>query len=144
MVKSQLVDERKHCAMKSHVAAPVARLALILAVAVAMPARAAPPAGHPSPAEARDILLFDQPPGASGLPNEGRVLDVIHANEFTYLEVDRADGKVWIAAPRTEIRPGARIDYEDGAVMQNFYSKLLKRTFPSVMFIKHLVVTTQP
>jgi len=144
MVKSQLADERKHCTMKNHAAAHFTRLVLTLAVVIAMPVRAAPPEGHPSPALARDLLLPDKPPGTSELPNEGTVLDAIHANDFTYLEIDRAEGKQWIAAQRMEIRPGARIRYEDGAVMQNFYSKLLKRTFPSVMFIKHLVVTVQP
>ncbi len=43
-----------------------------------------------------------------------------------------------------EIQPGTHIRYEDGAVMQDFYSKLLKRNFPNVMFINHLIATAQP
>ena len=34
--------------------------------------------------------------------------------------------------------PGHR--YEEGSVMSDFYSKLLMRTFPSVMFVGHVAV----
>lgn len=130
--------------MKSPATAHFARHLLALAALIAIPVFAAPPSGHPTPAQARDMLLPDKPPSASELPNQGTVLEVIHANEFTYLEVAKADGKEWIAAQKMEISPGTRIRYEDGAVMQDFYSKLLKRTFPSVMFINHLLVTAKP
>jgi hypothetical protein len=130
--------------MKNRAPALLARQTLLLAALFALPAFAAPPAGHLSPAQARDMLLPDKPPSASEMPNEGTVLEVIHANEFTYLEVARTEGKEWIAVQKMEIRPGTRIRYEEGAVMQNFYSKLLKRTFPSVMFINHLAVTAEP
>jgi hypothetical protein len=130
--------------MKNKAFARFSRLLLTLVLVIAMPALAAPPSGHPSPAQARDMLLPEKLPSASELTNEGTVLEVIHANDFTYLEVARADGREWIAAQRTEIRPGTRIRYEDGAVMRDFYSKLLKRTFPSVMFINHLVLIAAP
>lgn len=38
------------------------------------------------------------------------------------------------------LKPGSTIRHEDGSVMTNFYSKLLKRTFPSVMFVGHIAV----
>lgn len=120
------------------------RHALALSALIALPAFAGPPTGHPTPAQARDMLLPDKPPSASELPNEGSVVEVIHANEFTYLEVNKGNAKEWIAIQKMEIRPGTRIRYEDGAVMNDFYSKLLKRTFPSVMFINHLAITAQP
>jgi len=143
MIKSRFADERKNFAMKT-LTVLIARRTLALAALIALPAFAAPPTGHPTPAQARDMLLPDKPPSASELPNEGAVLEVIHANDFTYLEVAKADGKEWIATQKMEIPAGSRIRYEDGAVMENFYSKLLKRSFPSVMFINHLVVTAQP
>lgn len=130
--------------MKNRAPALIARSAFLIAALLGLPAFAAPPAGHLTPAQARDMLLPDKPPSASELPHEGTVIEVIHANEFTYLEVARAEGKEWIAVQKMEIRPGTRIRYEEGAVMQNFYSKLLKRTFPSVMFINHLAVTAEP
>lgn len=122
------------------------RYGWLLVAAVALPLQAAPPAGHPTPAQARDMLMPDKPPSAAEMPNEGKVLDVIHANEFTYVQVAKTGSKerVWIAIQKTELKVGSRVRYEDGATMTNFYSKLLKRTFPSVMFVDNLAVTTQP
>ena len=115
-------------------------LPLFLCVATAV---AAPPPGHPSPAEARDILMPDKPPPAAGLPNVGKVLSTMDANEFSYIEVER-DGKVeWIAAPKMVLKPGSTIRWEEGAVMNNFFSKLLQRTFPSVMFVGHVAVVPE-
>lgn len=145
MIKSRFADHRKRFTMEKRASLlTIARRITLLTALIVPPVFAAPPSGHPTPAQARDMLLPDKPPSASELPNEGTVLDVIHANDFTYLEVAGAKDKEWIATQKMEIRIGTRIRYEDGAVMQNFYSKLLKRTFPSVMFINHLAITAQP
>ena len=122
------------------------RYGWLLAAAFALPLYAAPPAGHPTPAQASDLLVPEKPPRAADLPNEGKVLDVIHANEFSYLEIARKSSKEkqWVAIQKSEIKVGSTVRYEDGANMSNFYSKLLKRTFPSVMFVDHLAVTGKP
>jgi hypothetical protein len=122
------------------------RYGWLLAAAFALPLYAAPPAGHPTPAQAGDLLVPEKPPRAADLPNEGKVLDVIHANEFSYLEIARKGSKEkqWVAIQKSEIKVGSTVRYEDGATMSNFYSKLLKRTFPSVMFVDHLAVTGKP
>lgn len=122
------------------------RYGWLLAAAFALPLYAAPPAGHPTPAQASDLLVPEKPPRAADLPNEGKVLDVIHANEFSYLEIARKGSKEkqWVAIQKSEIKVGSTVRYEDGATMSNFYSKLLKRTFPSVMFVDHLAVTGKP
>lgn len=117
------------------------RLLPLCLAAFAATAPAAPPAGHPSPAQAMDILMPDKPPAPSELPNEGRVIGSMDANEFTYIEVDRTGTIEWIAAPKMAVKPGSTIRYEEGSVMTNFYSKLLKRTFPSVMFVGHVAVS---
>lgn len=124
----------------------IARLALATACLVATQGFAAPPTGHPSPAQAREMLLPEKPPRPSELPNAGQVLSVLHANEFSYIEVRRDGIKAseWIATQKSEIKPGSKIRYEDGAVMKDFYSKLLKRTFPSVMFVDYVAVTAAP
>ncbi|HLO64807.1 MAG TPA: hypothetical protein VK165_17745 [Azonexus sp.] len=122
------------------------RYGWLLVAAIALPLQAAPPPGHPTPAQARDMLAPEKPPRAADMPNEGKILDVIHANEFTYVEVAKTGSKdkAWIAIQKTELKVGSRVRYEDGATMTNFYSKLLKRTFPSVMFVDNLAVTAQP
>lgn len=130
-----------------HPLAPrLARLSLGLAVFATAAAFAAPPPGHPSPAQAREMLLPDKPPRPAELPNSGKVVSIAHANEFSYIEVrrDHAKAPEWIATQKTEIKVGSTIRYEDGAVMKDFYSKLLKRTFPSVMFVDYVSVTATP
>lgn len=120
-------------------------LPLVAAVAAfaALSALAAPPPGHPSPAQAMDMLMPDKPPAATELPNQGKVLSSMDANDFTYIEVDRGGRIEWIAAPKMAVTPGNTIRYEDGSPMTNFYSKLLKRTFPQVLFVGHVAVTAQ-
>jgi len=44
-------------------------------------------------------------------------------------------GLVWIAGPKTELKPETRIQYSTGVFMSNFYSKELQRNFPSVLFV---------
>ncbi len=114
---------------------------LIALLTVAAMAQAAPPPGHPSPAHAREMLRPDKPAKAADLPNQGKVVSAMDANEFTYIEVERGGKIEWIAAQKMPIQTGSTIRYEDGAVMSNFYSKLLKRTFPSVMFVNDVIVT---
>ena len=116
----------------------------LLAACLAGAALAAPPPDHPSPAQAMDMLMPDKAPAPAELPHEGTVRAAIDANQFTYIEVERAGKTEWIAAPLMAIKVGSTIRYEDGAVMSNFYSKLLKRTFAGVMFVGHVGVTAQP
>ncbi|NJD34662.1 MAG: hypothetical protein FIA96_07515 [Betaproteobacteria bacterium] len=111
--------------------------------ALATAALAAPPPGHPSPAQAMDMLMPEKPPAPSELPNQGKVIGSVDANDFTYIEVERGGAAEWIAAPKMVVKPGSTIRYEDGSVMTDFYSKLLKRTFPSVMFVGHVAVMGQ-
>lgn len=115
-------------------------------LAIALPLHAAPPPGHPAPPQSRDLLVPEKAPRPADLPNEGKVLEVIHADEFTYVEVAKTGSKekIWIAIQRTDLKVGSKVRYEDGATMTNFYSKLLKRTFPSVMFVDFLAVTAKP
>ena len=120
------------------------RLTFLLPLAIcAATAVAAPPPGHPSPAEARDLLMPDKAPAPSELPNRGRVVAAIDANEFTYIEVERDGRREWIAAPKMAVKPGVTLRWEDGSVMTNFYSKLLKRTFASVMFVGFVAVVPE-
>lgn len=76
--------------------------------------------------------------GSQGVPlaRMGEVLQHIDANEYTYLEVREGSATVWLAAPKTPVTDGSTIRFPDGVVMRDFYSKLLKRTFPAVIFVR--------
>jgi hypothetical protein len=115
-----------------------------LAALTSTSALAVPPPGHPSPAQAADLLLPDKPPAPAELPNQGKVISSVDANEFTYIEVERDGSIEWLAAPLMPIKAGSTIRYEEGVVMTDFYSKLLKRSFPRVSFVAHVVVVAAP
>jgi hypothetical protein len=116
-------------------------IALILASAAAIAsstAFAAPPAGHPTPTAAAGMMGL---PAVSDneLTRRGKVVQTIDANEYTYIEVSQGKDTLWLAAPLIKLKKNENIRFDDGAVMVNFYSKLLKRTFPSVMFVNRVL-----
>jgi len=106
----------------------------------ALGALAAPPPGHPSPADAMQMMM---PGGArpAAASHVGEVLGSIDANEYTYVELSENGRAVWIATAKVTVSRGDLIRYDDGVVMTDFYSKLLQRTFPSVMFVSDVTVT---
>lgn len=77
---------------------------------------------------------------ASQLPNSGIVREVMHTQAYSYIHVDGPDGQVWLAGPRTEVTPGARISYSQGVLMAGFFSKELQRMFPEVIFVGSIAV----
>ena len=119
-----------------------AAVLLCLTLVSAASVLAAPPPGHPSPGQARELLLPDQP--NKELLNEGKVLRTLDANEFSYIEVSRAGAVEWLAAPLIAIKPGSTVRFEEGSVMADFYSKLLQRSFTSIRFVGAIVVTAEP
>jgi hypothetical protein len=77
---------------------------------------------------------------ASQYPNQGKVLEVMDASIYTYMQVTSANGPVWLAASKTTVAKGNTISYPDGAVMTNFNSKSLNRTFDKIIFIDKIHV----
>lgn len=121
------------------------KVALILSLTLGAStlAQAAPPPGHPSAEQAIGILIPDKP-DPKDLTQTGEVVSTQDANEFTYVEVKRPAAVEWIAVPLMELKPGSVIRFEEGIVMADFYSKLLKRTFASVRFVGQIEVDTKP
>ena len=69
------------------------------------------------------------------LPNEGMVKEVLQTNAYTYINVSMEGGVVWLAAPKMELDPNTHIRFSYGAVMSNFHSKDLDRTFADIILI---------
>jgi hypothetical protein len=74
------------------------------------------------------------------MPHKGKVLSSIDASIYTYIEVSENGKTVWLAAPTVAVKKGDTIGYDDGAVMTNFFSKSLNRTFETVIFVGRAVV----
>lgn len=125
------------------------RLILLAAALGALPALAQVPSphsthpGHPTPADAGRMMGLPGPAAASALPNKGEVLQAIDANLYTYVEVRDRGAARWLAAPKTDMRPGAVVRFDEGLVMTNFYSKALQRTFPSILFVTNIAVVDE-
>jgi len=77
-------------------------------------------------------------------PNAHQVVakEVIQTNNYTYVRVSEDDKDYWIAINYAEIKEGTTYYWSQGGEMNNFTSKELKRTFPSIYFISDF--TDQP
>ena len=101
-------------------------------------------AGNDTPASGAVAPYKFTPFGASGgapmapvpaATNEGTVISSQSSGGYAYIEVTTPSGNLWLAAPEIKLAAGDRIRYSSGAIMRNFSSKALNRTFPSIMFV---------
>ena len=77
---------------------------------------------------------------SSQYPNSGKVLDMINTDLYTYVEVSESGGgSRWLAASKVKVAKGDTIRYGDGAVMTNFHSKTLNKTFPTITFLDKVI-----
>ncbi|MFI4939420.1 MAG: hypothetical protein ACHP7O_03620 [Burkholderiales bacterium] len=82
--------------------------------------------------------------GAATVPLlEGAVVSTLNAESYTYVEISKNDKKFWIVGPTVAVKPGNHVQYEEGAIMNNFFSKNLNRTFPEVMFVSGITVVPE-
>lgn len=75
------------------------------------------------------------------LTQKGTVLSTINVPQYTYIEVSQDKKPLWLAATTVAVKKGDTIRFDEGMVMTNFYSKVLKRTFPSIAFVNRVVVS---
>lgn len=64
----------------------------------------------------------------------GEVLEIKDVDSYTYLRLKTRDGETWAAVTTTSVKKGATVTIENAMVMNNFESKSLKKTFPSIVF----------
>ena len=105
---------------------------------VAAEVGAAPPPGHPSPDSAMQILQPIETP----LVRSATVLSHQDANQYTYIEISENGERLWLAAPRTLLADGSTIRFSDGVLMRDFYSKVLQRSFPAIIFVRRVEAQT--
>jgi hypothetical protein len=77
---------------------------------------------------------------ASKYPHQGKVLDAMDASIYTYMQVTTDKDPIWIAASRIKVAKGDTIGYPNGAVMKNFFSPSLNRTFDTILFLDKVEV----
>ena len=75
------------------------------------------------------------------LSRKGKVLSSLDAGMYTYIELIENGKTIWIAAPTIKVKKDDTIRFSGGAVMSNYFSKNLNRTFDSVTFVGKAVVS---
>jgi hypothetical protein len=65
---------------------------------------------------------------------KGVVLETMNSGGYTYLRLKTPSGERWAAVNRANVREGERVTVENVVEMQDFESRSLKKTFPSILF----------
>lgn len=71
-------------------------------------------------------------------PNAHQVtaLEVIQTNAYSYIRVVENKKDYWVAIDKMEVKEGETYFWSLGGEMNNFTSKELKRTFPTIFFVQ--------
>ena len=67
--------------------------------------------------------------------NTGQVLSVVQVPGYTYVEVRNNGRNLWLAGSPVDLAEGEIVSWADSAMMRNFESKTLNRTFDELMFV---------
>ena len=102
------------------------------------PAGALPP-GHPvkgsggSSAPSTEATDVEQKETAT-------VVSTIDVPDFTYIEIKQGHDTRWLASKTTTAKKGEVIEFDSNFPLENFKSKALNRTFPSITFVNNVTV----
>jgi len=78
---------------------------------------------------------------AKDMPKQGLVKEMLHSSGYTYMNLDTGNGKsVWIAAAMMRAKLGDTVLWTDAAVMRDFNSSSLHRTFDEILFVTNASV----
>lgn len=72
----------------------------------------------------------------SSFENSVVIQEVIQVASYTYCLVKEGSEEYWIAISKMPVKEGQNLYFNKGPAMQEFYSKELDRTFPSIYFIQ--------
>jgi hypothetical protein len=75
------------------------------------------------------------PAGGPDAARVGEVRETFDSGGFTYVRLDTGDVDVWVAGPETRLAVGDTLATSEGALMANFHSRTLSRTFERIWFV---------
>jgi hypothetical protein len=64
----------------------------------------------------------------------GKVVETMDSGAYTYILLEKNGKKTWVAVPRMKVEKGQTVSLLPGALMENFRSSTLKRTFKEIYF----------
>ena len=88
--------------------------------------------GQPAAPAAQSAAPMAQP--SADDPLSGKIVETMNAGGYTYVCLENSGKKTWVAMPLTQVKVGQQVSCQPGAVMKNFTSPTLKRTFESIVF----------
>ena len=97
-----------------------------------------PASTQPSGAQATTTTTTTANPpatGASNLPTGGKVLRAMHAGGYTYMELENEGRQFWIASSMVNVKHNDRVTWASAALMKDFKSTSLRRTFDEILFV---------
>ena len=115
---------------------PVLVLALALTIsasAVAMPGSSSAGAANPANPAAPSATPATQPVAISG-----KVAETFDSGGYTYVVVEKAGQRVWVASRPVKVAIGQEVTFKSGHVIRNFKSNTLGRTFDAIVFTQGL------
>jgi len=71
---------------------------------------------------------------------QATVLSTIEIEGFTFIEVKQHTETRWLASKSIKLNKGDTVSFDSGSTMENFKSKVLDRTFPSMTFVNKVSV----
>lgn len=77
---------------------------------------------------------------AAAHPDEGKVLEKLDVEKYTYIRTVRLGKEIWVSAPRFQVEVGDLVIVPEGMPMQNFESKELERTFETLYMVSGVQV----
>ena len=92
------------------------------------------PTGHPTAAPA------DMSKATAPLNRKAKVVSVLDAKQFTYMEINEGGKTQWLVSPAIAVKAGAAISYAEGEVMPKFHSNTLNRDFSNVIFTTRVAI----
>jgi len=70
--------------------------------------------------------------------NQGKVVSHVNVPGYSYMEVENNGQRFWVAGNPVQFKQGDIVAWGQAAVMQNFHSKALDRTFESILFVSDI------
>ncbi|MCG6968664.1 MAG: hypothetical protein LJE85_02765 [Gammaproteobacteria bacterium] len=71
------------------------------------------------------------------LPKNGKVIKAMHAGGYTYMQIEKDGKEFWIAATMMNVKRDDYVRWADAAVMKNFSSSTLHKTFDEILFVSN-------
>ena len=65
---------------------------------------------------------------------QGTVLEAIDVDAYTYLRLKTAEGEAWVAIDRAPVATGKQVAITQAAVMKDFWSRTLQKTYEWIVF----------